>query len=291
MRTLPTGLIGQDGGAKPADELTPIVNVMRQTMLAHASEADHADLVITGRGAALPRVRSGLSDALALKVHDFDCSRLFKGADPDLVKFVSPIAMLLGEMPSKPVELLNFRQGEFAFRGRTRGDLTAFYTTFALIGAIAAVFLLHLSIGVFGKIHRLHVLDREIVHIAAPVLGGNVSSDPMAQLRSGIAAMDKQLRVLGGNMNRNSALSTLQTVSSALPHMPAEIEELQVDPSGLRITGFADSFGTVDQVKSFLGSSGNFGAIEVTRANSSTEQNKVEFHLSATFKNGEAPAP
>jgi hypothetical protein len=62
-----------------------------------------------------------------------------------------------------------------------------------------------------------------------------VSSDPIGQLRAGIAAMDKQLRVLGGNMSRNSALQTLETVSEAIPpRIPAEMEDLQVDPTGLR---------------------------------------------------------
>ncbi len=288
MRTVPAGLLAADGTPRPADELAPVVNALRQTMLAHATQLDHADLVVTGRGAAIPKVRANLSDALALTLHDFDCSKLFEGAKPDLVRFVSPIAMLLGEMPNRPVELLNFRQGEFAFRGRTRGDLTPFYTTGALAACAAAFLLFHLSLGVYAKIHRLHMIDREIARIAAPALGGEMSSDPIAELRSGISSMDKQLRLLGGDTNRNSALDTLLTVSQALPsRIPAEIEDLQVDPTGLRITGLADSFGTVDQVKRALDQSGDFGTIEVTHANSTSEANKVDFRLSADFKGAE----
>jgi Tfp pilus assembly protein PilN len=115
-----------------------------------------------------------------------------------------------------------------------------------------------------------------------------VSSDPIGQLRSGISAMDKQLRLLGGNTSRNSALDTLMTVSQTLPpRIPAQLEEFQVDPTGLRVTGLADSFGTVDQVKRALDESGAFGSIEVTHANSSSEPNKVEFRLSADFKGAE----
>ena len=257
-------------------------------MLAHASELDHADLVLTGRGAMVPKVRSNLSDALALATRDFDCSTLFEGASPDLVRFVGPVAMLLGEMPNRPLELLNFRVGEFAFRGRTRGDLAAFYTPGLLAAGLVALILFHFSLGFYGKIHRLHLLDREIAKIAAPALGNNVSSDPLGQLRAGISAMDKQLRVLGGNMSRNSALRTLETVSESIPpRIPAELEELQVDPSGLRITGSADSFGTVDQVKRALDESGDFESIEVTHANSSSEAGKVDFRVSADFKGAE----
>ena len=285
MRSIAVGLLTPQNTPRAAEETAPIVNALRQTMLAHTADLDGADLVVTGRGATVPKLRSNLAEALAMEARDFDCSSLFEGAHADLIGYVNPIAMLLGEMPEQPVELLNFRQGEFAFQGRTRGDLTAFYTTGLLGAGLAALILFHLSLGLYGKIHRLHLIDRQIARVAAPVLGPDLASDPIGQLRSGISAMDKQLRVLGGNMSRNSALNTLLTVSQAIPpRIPAEIEDLQVDPTGLRITGLADNFGTVDQVKRALDQSGNFESIEVTHANSSNEANKVDFRLSADFK-------
>ena len=288
MRSVAFGLLSPQNTPRPADEIAPIVNALRQTMLAHTADLDGAELIVTGRGATIPKLRSNLAEALAMEARDFECSSLFDGAKAELIGYVNPIAMLLGEMPDQPVELLNFRQGEFAFRGRTRGDLTAFYTTGLLGAGLLGVILLHLSLGLYGKIHRLHLIDRQIAHIAAPVLGPDISSDPIGQLRSGISAMDKQLRILGGNMSRNSALDTLMTVSQAIPpRIPAEIEDLQVDPTGLRITGVADNFGTVDQVKRALDQSDDFDSIEVTHANSSNEANKVDFRLSADFKGAE----
>ena len=285
MRSIATGLLTSQNTPRPAEEIVPIVNALRQTMLAHTADLDGADLVITGRGATVPKLRGNLADALAMEAHDFDCSRLFEGAQGELIGYVSPIAMLLGEMPDQPVELLNFRQGEFAFQGRTRGDFTPFYTTGLLAAGMVALFLIHLGLGLYGKIHRLHLIDRQIARVAEPVLGPDMSSDPIGQLRSGISAMDKQLRILGGNMSRNSALDTLLTVSQAIPpRIPAEIEDLQVDPTGLRITGVADNFGTVDQVKRALDQADDFESIQVTHANSSNEPNKVDFRLSADFK-------
>ncbi len=288
MRSISAGLITPDGSPRGAEELAPIINLMRQTMLAHSAELDHADLIVTGRGAAVPKVRANLADLLSLPARDFNCSALFEGASPDLIRFVSPISMLLGETPDHPVELLNFRQGEFAFRGRTRGDLTPFYPTAILAACLAGFVLLHLSLGVYGKVHRLHLIDRQIAKVAAPVLGGEASGDPVVQLRSGISAMDKQLRLLGGDPSRSFVLDTLMSISQAVPpRIPAEFEEMQIDPSGVRITGLADSFGTVDEVKRALDQSGEFGTIEVTHATSGSQANKVEFRLSADFKGTE----
>ncbi|MGO9602088.1 MAG: pilus assembly protein PilM [Candidatus Binataceae bacterium] len=288
MRTVAAGLFGPDGLARVAGEMTPVINAMRQTMLAHAAELDHADLVMTGRGATVPKLKSTLSDALSIEAADFDVTKLFEGAQPDLVRFATPIAMLLGELPVKPVEMLNFRKDEFAFRGRTGGDLTPFYTTAALAACLLGFVILHFILGFAGKVHELRALNREIARIAGPVLGESDPPDPINELRSGIAAMNKHLRLLGGNLSRNSALDTLMAVSKSIPsRFPAEIEDLQVDPTGLRITGLADSFATVDQVKRALEQSGEFESIEVTHANSGNESDKVEFRLSADFKDTE----
>jgi type II secretory pathway component PulL len=278
--------------AAPRGSDSAVLNAARQTVLAHAGDLDNADLVVTGPAVEAARLGSELSSALSLSLREpreFDCSALFDGLQPDLARFATPIAMLLGELPNKPVELLNFRQGEFAFRGRSRGDLTQFYTPAMLAAAMAALALLYVVIGVAGKLHRISIIDREIAAIAAPVLGQKNPSDPMDQLRAGIAGMSKRLKSLGGGLGRDSALNALTVVSRALPsRFPVEMEDFQVDASGLRVTGQADSFATVDQVKRALDQTGYFGTIEVTHAKTGNENDKVEFRLSAGFKDAVA---
>jgi Tfp pilus assembly protein PilN len=278
-------------GSQQADD-SAVLNAARQTVLAHAGDLDHADLVVTGPSVEAARVGSELSSALSLSLREpreFDCSGLFDGSQPDLARFATPIAMLLGELPNKPVELLNFRQGEFAFRGRSRGDLTPFYTPATLAAVMAGLALLYVATGVAGKVHRISIIDRQIAAIAGPVLGQRNPSDPMAQLRGGIAAMNKRLKLVGGGLGRDSALNALTVLSRALPsRFPVEMEDVQIDASGLHVTGQADSFATVDQVKRALDQTGYFGTIEVTHAKTGNEGGKVEFRLNADFKDSVA---
>jgi isocitrate/isopropylmalate dehydrogenase len=97
--------------------------------------------------------------------------------------------------------------------------------------------------------------------------------------------MSKRLRSLGGGIGRDTALNTLEVLSSALPsRFPVAMEEVQIDATGLHVTGQADSFTTVDQVKRALDQTGYFGPIEVTHAKAGNDSNKVEFRLSADFK-------
>ncbi len=288
LRSMSGGLMRSDGSAVSQDVANPILNSVRQTLLAHGGETDQTDVVVAGAAAASPKVRSLLAESLALAVRDggdFDYSSIFEGSVPNTGKFASCVAMLLGELPSKPVDLINFRQGEFLFRGRIRGDLTPFYTSGILAAAMLFVMVLHFAFGVSANLHRLSQVNQEISEAAAPVLGNVDPAEAKAQLKAGISKMNHRLRLIGGNLNSHSPLDTLVAVSRALPpRFPIEMVDLQVDANALHVTGQADSFTSVDQAKKALDRSGYFGTIEVAHAKAGSDPDKVDFRMDATFK-------
>jgi len=74
-------------------------------------------------------------------------------------------------------------------------------------------------------------------------------------------------------------------VSRALPpRFPVEMADVQIDSNGLRVTGQADSFATVDQAEKALDKSGYFGSIEVAHAKAGSDPSKVDFRMDAGFK-------
>src|SRR5260370_6645945 len=224
---------------------------MRQTLLAHGGEMDKTDVIVAGSASASPKVRGMLSDSLALAVRDggaFDYSGYFEGDVPTAGKFASCLAMLLGELPSKPLSLINFRSGEFLFRGRVRGDLSPFYTSGILGAALFAVVALHFILGVSANLHRLHLVDAEIAAVAGPVLGETDPANATIQLKNGIAKMNERLKLMGANMTHHSPLDTLVAVSRALPpRFPVEIAGIQIDATDLHITAQTHAFAPVDQ--------------------------------------------
>ncbi len=288
LRSMRGGLMMSDGSAVSQEAAGPILNSVRQTLLAHGEEMDQTEVIVAGAASAFPKVRGLLSDSLAMEVRDggaFDYSGLFEGSVPTTGKFASCLAMLLGELPSKPLSLINFRQGEFLFRGRVRGDLSPFYLSGILGAALFAVIALHFILGVSANLHRLHLVNAEIAAVAGPVLGETNPADARKQLKDGIAKMNHRLTLIGGNMTHHSPLDTLVAVSRALPpRFPVEMADVQIDPNALRVTGQADSFATVDQAKRALDASGYFGTIEVTHAKAGSDPSKVDFRMDATFK-------
>src|SRR5271168_5166649 len=287
MRSMTGGLMMSDGSVVSQDAAAPILNSVRQTLLAHGEEMDQTEVIVAGAAAAYPKVRGMLSDSLAMSVRDggtFDYTGLFEGTVPNTGKYSSCVAMLLGELPAKPLDLINFRQGEFIFRGRIRGDLSPFYTSGILAASVIGVFILHFALGVSANLHRLHQINAEISAVARPVLGETDPADARKQLQTGIAQMNHRLTLIGGNLT-HSPLDTLVAVSRALPpRFPVQLADVQIDSQGLRVTGQAESFSTVDQAKRALDQSGYFGSIEVAHAKAGSDPSKVDFRMDADFK-------
>src|SRR5215469_15710356 len=289
IRTLNRGLLNADGSPASADASNAIVASLRQTLLAHSGDGQHADLIVTGTAASTPAVRAMLGDALAAKVRDagdFDLSALFEnGRAPIGGRFASCVALLLGETPSHPAELLNFRQGEFMFRGRVRGGLAPFYTSGVLALVAIALAIVHFGLGVWAGIHRLDQINAQIEQVVTPILGPVDPSTARGALHAGIVKMDKQLKLIGGSLANHSPLETLTVISRSLPsRFPVEMEDFQLDESGVHMTGLADSYATVDQAKRALETSDYFGAIEVSHAKAGSDSSKVEFRIDARFK-------
>jgi len=287
IRTVHAGITADEEGPIAEAHANSILSVARQTLLAHSSDTEGLDVILAGSAAGIPLLREELSQALSLAVRDaaeFDFSFLLNGMRPDMSRFAACIAMLLGELPSKPAELLNFRQGEFAFKGRIRGDLTAFYTTGIIAAAAIVLALTHFGLGVGTQLHQLHALNHQIAGMTTPALGPHPPDDAVAALRSGIVKMSKRLALIGGNTGKDSPLDALLAVSRDVPRrFPAEMQDVNIDGSGLRLSGEADSFGTVDQMKKSLQQDNYFGNIEVSHAKAATN-GKVDFQIEAKFK-------
>ncbi len=287
IRTVHAGIAADESGPLADARAASILSVARQTLLAHSSDSESLDVILAGSAAGIPMLREELAEALSVSVRDaaeFDYSFLLNGMRPDMSRYAACISMLLSELPNKPAELLNFRQSEFAFKGRIRGDLSVFYTTGILAGVVAILAIVHVALGIGTQLHRLHALNRQIAVMTMPALGPNPPDDAVGALRSGIVKMSKRLALIGGNIGKDSPLDALLAVSRDLPkRFEVEMQDVAIDSGGLKLAGEADSFETVDQMKKALTQDAYFGNIEVTHAKAGTD-GKVEFQIEASFR-------
>jgi len=84
----------------------------------------------------------------------------------------------------------------------------------------------------------------------------------------------------GGGSGSGSPLEILRELSMAVePSMKVRVTELIVDPDAVEVNGEADSFDTVNQLKSRLDRSGRFKEVQLKTARASSLENVVEFKL------------
>jgi len=284
MRTVGRGLSLRNGDSQSAAAV--ILGAVRQTLLAHGSDHETPDLVVAGPSAAAPEVRQ-IADALEVPMRnldEFDCSTLIHSARSEPIRFAGCVAMLLGEAPDKPLELLNFRQGEFVFRGRS-GAIAPLRLSVTLAAAGIALALLHFVLSIAVGARQLHLLNRAVATVTAPALGSADPATAKAELAGKLKDMNKRLRLLGGSLGHGSPLDVMLALSRAIPPgLAVQVDTLAVDDAGVKLEGRADSFATVDQVKKALERGGNLGAIQVDHAAAGSDPSKVDFHLSAALR-------
>jgi Type II secretion system (T2SS), protein L/Fimbrial assembly protein (PilN) len=285
MRTVGQGFDFNANGALHAPGTNAIFAAARQTILAHR-EQERPELILAGAAAETPGMPDLVARTLQVPVRDigeFDYSTLIRGSANIAKRFAGCIAMLLGEDPSSPLDLLNFRQGEFVFRG-SRGGPAPLRIPALLASAAVIAGLVQFSLGIAANMRQLHLLNKQIRKITAPALGKADPASAQTRLKVRLADMSNRLRLMGGNPGHGSPLDVLEAVSRALPPgLPAEVQTLQIDATGMKLDGEADSFTTVDQVKRALEHQGDFGQVQLDHAAANSEAGKVDFHLSATI--------
>ncbi|MBI3758928.1 MAG: PilN domain-containing protein [Deltaproteobacteria bacterium] len=288
VRTVGRGAHPNNGNvALPTPIAAVILGAVRQTLLAHESDEAPPDLVLTGAAGTTSAVRDQISSALSVPIHfvdEFDYTSFFAGNRTEPISFAPCLAMLLAEAPSRPLELLNFRQGEFAYAKRT-GLLGPFRLTAILAGVAIFFALLHFILGIATSARQLHLLNQQIAEVSAPALGDKDPSEAQAALKQKITEMRKRLHLMGGNLGNGSPLDVLLALSRAIPPgVPVQINDLLIDDSGLKIQGTADSFATVDQVKKALERTRDFEQIQVEHATAGSDPGKVDFRLNVTLR-------
>jgi type II secretion system protein L len=287
IRTVGQGLDARNGSSDTPAATNAILTAIRQTLLVHGSTEAPADLYMAGPAAAEAGVRRQFADALEMPIHDLaelDYAPLLSGVSTEATRFAGCLAMLLNEAPSAPLDLINFRQGEFAFHGNT-GAQHPLRLTGILAACAAAVALLHVVLSISVGARQLRLLDTQIEEVVAPALGDTDPATANATLQAKIDELNKRSRLLGLNLGHGSPLDVLREVSRDIPQaVPIQANTVLIDENGLKLEGSADSFATVDQIKRLLQRSGRFNTIEVEHAGAGNDTSKIEFRLSAEFK-------
>jgi Tfp pilus assembly protein PilN len=234
---------------------------------------------LTGGNSLNPGVEKKLGDLLPASVSCLDLGEM--GGDVPKETRPALAAALGAALGGAAGEEVNLRREEFASsqkaqRARGRMKILVSYASILAVLGVAA-FLLNYSL----KEKRYQDLRAEIrkeFTQALPEVKRVVNE--LQQMKARVQEERAKLAALGGGGGSGSPLEILRELSMAVePSMKVRVTELIVDPDAVEVNGEADSFDTVNQLKSRLDRSGRFKEVQLKTARASSLENVVEFKL------------
>jgi len=263
-----------------------LADEVQRTLFSYESGAESRpveNIFLTGGGASLPGVERILSAELKRPVAILDVEK----RRPSLLRDVPPechnmLTVALGAAfwgTVREEERINFRQEEFvsvrkARKMKTRTTLLISYAAILTIMGIAAF-----STNLYLKEKRYQYLRAEVRREFLQAQPGvkNVVNE-MQQMKELVREEKARVDALGGMADTSSPLEMIRELSTMIePTWKVRVTELVMELEGVELSGEADSFDTVNQLKSKLDRSALYKEVQLKTAQASSLENIIEF--------------
>ena len=254
-------------------------------------------IYLTGGTSRLPGIDRLISIRLKQNVTHIDCTEFhftkLEASQSHRSVMTQALALALRGFAAAGMPDVNFRRGEFVFKGdvtKLGGDLRHLGVALGLVVLV--------GLGQFGVRYvlmnqKVNALNQEIATMAKQVLpnaAANALSTPAAALtllKSKQTEIKDRLAKLKGELNFTS-LGVLKEISGKFPargEVQIDIEDLNILTDRVRMSGRADSFVTVDKIKSALESSSLFKNVTTGNVRKGVKD-EVKFDVSMELSPG-----
>ena len=263
-------------------DLSRLAEEIRRTFLSAGYDPENRPVekvFLTGGNSLAPGVGKKLGDLLPASVSSLDMGEMGGNVPWEIRPALA--AALGAALGAAAGEEVNLRQEEFASsqkaeRARGRMKILVSYAAILAVLGVAAFFL---NYSLKEKKYRdLRAEIRKEFTQALPEVKRVVSE--LQQMKVRVQEERAKLAALGGGGVSGSPLEILRELSLTVePSMKVRVTELIVDPEAVEVSGEADSFDTVNRVKSRLDRSARFKEVQLKTARASSLENVVEFKM------------
>jgi general secretion pathway protein L len=279
-------------GIQIPSSLLPTLNRLgdevQRTLMAYESLPDTRPvekIILTGGAASLPDFEKKFAEILGRPAAILDMGAKSKS----LLKNVPPeyhhtLAVALGAAfggSVKERERINFRQEEFASSKKAKKAKTrmALLLSYGIMLAL-------LGIAAFGA--DLYLKERRYQDLRADIRKEFTQAQPgvkkvvneVQQMKTLVQEERARVNALGGLSKAASPLEILREFSTAIePGWKVRVTDLVVEPESIEVSGEADSFETINRLKSRLDKSPLYKEVQLKTARAGTVENVVEFKL------------
>lgn len=274
-------------------KIDELILYLRQVLFAYQDREGEAvtGLYLCGGSSRIPGLDRYLSERLKQNITfldptSFHFSRLTQAGSHRVV-MPTALGLALRGVATPGLPDINFRRGDFAFRG----DVEKLGGTLRHIGIVAglvmAMGLAHFGFKYFTLSSQVQRVHNEIAEMAKEVLP-EVSSETLTsptQALSLIRAEGKKIQDRVTKLEHEFGLGALKVVQEISQKSPGreevklDVEDLQIMPDRVRLAGRADSFVSVDKIKAALSTSGMFKSVTTGNVRKGIKD-EVKFDLS-----------
>lgn len=275
---------------------------LRQTFFAYrdAEEVSVEGVFLCGGTSRMPGIDQHLSNALKLNVSylnvaDFHFSRL-EQSSAHLHVIPAALSLALKGVAASGASTINFRKGEFAFKGDVEelgGSIKKLFISIAIIIILA---IMNFAVSYYflrGKVNDLNRQVSTLMEQALPDLKKGVSS-PTAALAL-LRSKEKELKektVKLGEQAGASPLDLLKEISNASPprsEVVLDVDAINIKPDKVSLSGRVDSFESVDRIKAALETSPFFKKVQSSNVRKGVK-GEIKFDLTMESEKGKHEA-
>lgn len=257
-------------------------------------------IYLCGGSSRLQGIDSYFSDFLKINVAFLNCTEFhfsrLEHADAHRHVVPQALALALKEVAGPGLPDVNFRRGEFAFRGDVEQLGGGLRRVAIIIGAIIFLALLNFSINFYTLKQKLgQVQDNaaELVLQALPGTSKKAISTPtgaLSVLKGKKVEISERIEKLKAAMGF-SPMDMLKEISQLMPpknEVAIDVEDMSITQDRLTLSGRTNSFETVDKIKMAMEKSEHFKNVTTGNVRKGTK-GEIKFDLSVEIKQqGEA---
>ena len=275
-----------ENGSLVFSTLERLADEVQRTLISYEGGGEgHSveNIFLTGGGAGLPGVEKILSAELKRPVAILDIAK----EKPSLLgnvpqEYHNLLTVALGAAfwgTVQEEERINFRQEEFVSLGKARRMKTRMTLLFTYVGILAILGIAAFSTSLYLKEKRYQYLRTEVRKEFLQAQPGvkNVVNE-VQQMKELVREEKARVDALGGSADAGSPLEMIRDLSTMIePKWKVRVTELVMEPEGVELAGEADSFDTVNQLKSKLDHSALYKEVQLKTAQASSLENIIEF--------------
>lgn len=273
-----------------ADRAAVICNHVNQTLAAAnevlQQEIHAGGVLITGCGVGDQSLLADIAQKLEIPVTAAD---LVKGSDVTVKNLAvndwqplwldNALALALNELEGHPV--LNFRKGPLAAKKHWVEHKKYFIRTGILAVVVTALAFMDIAIDNYFMGKKVDRLNADITHIfqtTFPDIRRIV--DPLQQMRVEIQNTKKQSISAESPQKTIRNIDILHDISVLIPdNAVIELSRIVIGPGSVQISGYTDTFNSVNNFQRKLEGGTLFKAVVINSANIEKSANRVNFKL------------